>query len=217
MTTGGMATPSVPPGGGTFAGPAAGAPLPPGPPPHGWDQRRSGPRRGRGLLGAIGIVVALLLGAAALVVALTGVGRQPAPGPGLGAPTPTTASGSTDDADRALCEAIAPLMAESNKAAKEFFDLGEQGTSARDAALPKFAADTKDWAHRAQAILDANPDVQPFLARTLQRYIDDLKLYAQSIRPGPQQTYDAAAWTDSLVAYGGPLATCQDLGVNWSQ
>ena len=50
---------------------------------------------------------------------------------------------------------------------------------------------------------------------TLQRYIDDMQLFVASVRPGPGTKYDEAAWTDSIVAYGGPLATCQALGVQW--
>jgi hypothetical protein len=47
-------------------------------------------------------------------------------------------------------------------------------------------------------------DAQPFFKRTLQRYIDDMKLYVENVRPGPKQTYQAPASADSLVAYGGP-------------
>jgi len=209
-----MATPSVPPGGGTFAGPAAGAPLPPGPPPHGWDQRRSGPRRGRGLLGAIGIVVALLLGAAALVVALTGVGRQPAPGaaPRLSKPT---SSASTDDADRALCEAIAPLLRESAEAGKNFVNLGHSGTPERDAGIPQYRANVEDWVGRIQPILDAHAEPPRFLTRTTQQFIDYTLLYAETIRPGEGTEADAAAWNNRVVAYGGPFYVCHKLGVQW--
>jgi hypothetical protein len=49
----------------------------------------------------------------------------------------------------------------------------------------------------------------------LQRYVDDMQLFVASVRPGPGTKYDEAAWTDSIVAYGGPLATCQALGVQW--
>ena len=70
---------------------------------------------------------------------------------------------------------------------------------------------------QTQAVLDTNPAAQPFLKRTLQRYIDDMSLYVKNARPGPQTTYDTAAWADSLVAYGGPLAICQGLGVHWSR
>jgi len=168
------------------------------------------------VLTAVGIAVAIAIAAAALVVALTGVGRQPAPSaPPAAAPTAPSQAASTADADRALCEAIAPLMVESNRAAGEFVNIGETGTRARDAAIPEFRADTENWAERAQAVLDSHPNAQPFFRRTLQRYVDDLTLFVRNVRPGPKQTYDAAAWEDSLVAYGGPQSTCQNLGVNW--
>jgi hypothetical protein len=216
-----MSGPTTPPyvqaDGGASAPPAVStAPTPP--PPYGVDPRyNSGQRRGRGVLAAIGLgVVAILLAAAALVVALTGIGRQPAPAAPATAPAASQPT-STTEADRALCIAIAPLMTEGNRMANAFVDLGDTGAPARDAALPKFVSDTKDWARRIQAVLDSHPDVQPFLKRTLQRYLDDMTLYVDNVRPGPKQTYDAAAWADSLVAYGGPLAICQDLGVSWSR
>jgi hypothetical protein len=214
MTAGGTATPHTPPNGGAFTQSATPAPAPP-PPPYGVDPRYTGGRRrGRGALVAIVLgVVAVLLAGSALVVALTGIGRQPVPGVPAAAPSQTAAS--TADADRALCTAIAPLMGESNKQANTFVGLGDTGTPTRDAALPKFVSDTEDWARRTQAVLDSHPDAQPFLKRTLQRYIDDMTLYVRNVRPGPQQTYDTAAWSDSLVAYGGPLAICQDLGIKW--
>jgi len=48
-----------------------------------------------------------------------------------------------------------------------------------------------------------------------QGYIDDMQLFVASVRPGPGTQYDEAAWTDSIEAYGGPLATCQALGIGW--
>jgi hypothetical protein len=106
-------------------------------------------------------------------------------------------------------------MTEYSATAKDWFALGEPGTSARDAGLPKFIDETKDWVSRTEAIMAEHPDVQPRFTRTLQRHLDDLWLYVHNIAPGPQESYDDAAWTDSLVAYGGPLKICQELGVNW--
>jgi hypothetical protein len=106
-------------------------------------------------------------------------------------------------------------MAESNKQANDWVGLGEQGSPARDGALPKFVSDTKDWVSRTQTVVDAHAGANPFLGRTLQRYIDDLALYVTNVSPGPKQVYDAAAWNDSLVAYGAPKSICRDLGINW--
>ena len=53
------------------------------------------------------------------------------------------------------------------------------------------------------------------MTRSLQRYIDDMQLFVASVRPGPGTRHDEAAWTDSIVAHGGPLATCQALGIQW--
>lgn len=191
-------------------------PPPPGvadvpPPPYSWDVS---PKKGRSsLLTIIGVSAAVLLSAAALIVSLTGRSTQTQAAPPI-SPEPT-ASGQTGSADKALCEAIAPLMMQSNQDASEWVNLGEQGTPARDAALPTFVEETKDWARQAQEALDQAPQASQFLRRSLQRYIDDLSLYALNVRPGPKQVYDSAAWTDSLVAYGGPKAICGDLGIEW--
>ncbi|MBV8861096.1 MAG: hypothetical protein JO082_04355 [Mycobacterium sp.] len=106
-------------------------------------------------------------------------------------------------------------MAESDREAREDVDLGPAGSPQRDAAIPKYRAETEDWARRAQAALDAHPNAEPFFKRTLQRFIDDLKLLVANVRPGPATKYDDAAYNDSMVAYGGPLAICQRLGVQW--
>jgi hypothetical protein len=162
--------------------------------------------------------VAVLLAGAALIVALVRGGQSST----LATPTaqPSTSSrvaapADTRIADKALCEAVAPLMTASNKQANEWVGLGDQGSPSRDAALPKFVSDTKDWVPRAQAVVDAHPETNPYLTRTLQRYIDDLSLYVTNVSPGPKQIYDAAAWNDSLVAYGGPKSICRDLGISW--
>ena len=61
----------------------------------------------------------------------------------------------------------------------------------------------------------ARNDSDPFLRRTLQCMVDDIRIYATSIRPGPETAPDAAAWNDASVAYGGPFDVCHRLGVQW--
>jgi hypothetical protein len=203
---------AYPPPGGPFA-------TPPGqsvPPPTAFVSGGSRPR-GAGLAIALGIV-AILVAVVALVVALVRGGESSAPASPTAQPsTSSTAAASADTsaADKALCNAIAPLMTQSNKEANDWASSGEQGTPGSDAGLPKFVADTKDWARRAQAVVDEHPDVDPFFRRALLRYIDDLSLYVINVRPGPKQIYDSAAWADSLVAYGGSKSVCRDLGISW--
>jgi hypothetical protein len=185
------------------------------------EQFRSGPPifqgdfmprgRRRGLLGT-GVVLAILLATAALVVAVVSIAGQPAQG--SDAVTPANPQAATA-ADRALCQAIAPLMKENDDRSNAFLATGQPGAPERDTALPKFVSDTQDWARRTQQTLDAHANPLRFMTRTLQRYIDDMQLFVSSVRPGPGTQYDEAAWTDSIVAYGGPLATCQALGVGW--
>src|SRR4029077_9076285 len=170
------------------------------------------PQRRRRILGA-GVVLAILLAAAALIVAILALTKEPPPAASPQAPP--SQQGPTTDADRKLCEAVAPLMKENDDRSNAFLGTGDPGSPEQDAALPKFVTDTQDWARRAQQVLDANANPRRLSTRTLQRYIDDMQLFVASVRPGPGTKYDEAAWTDSIVAYGGPLATCQALGVQW--
>lgn len=175
----------------------------------------AGPRPGRrGALG-VSVVLALLLAVAALIIAIVALTTTPQQTPSASSPAAAAPQGPTTDADRKLCQAIGPLMKENDDRSNAFLGTGVPGSPEQDAALPKFVTDTADWARRTQQVLDANANPPRFLTRTLQRYIDDMQLFVASVRPGPGTKYDEAAWTDSIVAYGGPLATCQALGVQW--
>jgi hypothetical protein len=177
------------------------------------------PPRKRGRLITAGLVTAILLATAALVVGIVAITRptsstlanQPpaAASPTTSAPTDTTA------ADRQLCEAVGPLLRESDETGKAFVNLGQSGTPARDAGIPKYEASVLDWVKRIQPILDSHPEADPYLRRMLQRMVDDIRSYATSIRPGPETAPDAAAWNDATVAYGGPFDVCHRLGVSW--
>jgi hypothetical protein len=160
------------------------------------------------------VVLAVLLAAAALIVAIVALTEEPPPAASTAAPPPSQ-QGPTTDADRKLCQAIGPLMKENDDRSNAFLGTGQPGSPEQDAALPKFVTDTQDWARRTQQVLDANANPPRLLSRTLQRYIDDMQLFVASVRPGAGTKYDEAAWTDSIVAYGGPLATCQALGIRW--
>jgi hypothetical protein len=106
-------------------------------------------------------------------------------------------------------------MKENDDRSNAFLATGEAGSPERDAVLPKFVSDTQGWAHRTQQALDARANPPRLVTRALQRYIDDMQLFAASVRPGPGTQYDEAAWTDSIVAYGGVLTTCQQVGISW--
>jgi hypothetical protein len=210
-----MTSPYVAPSG--MPHPQPGPYLPPGsyaPPP-----QPTPPPRKRGLLITAGLVTAILLATAALVVGIIGISRPTTTT--LANPTPPAASptrsGVTDTtaADRELCEAVAPLIRESADDGRSFVSLGPTGTPARDAGIPQYQASVSDWVNRTQPILDQHPDADAFFKRTLQRFIDDTRIYATSIRPGPETDADTAAWNDKLVAIGGPFDICHRLGVQW--
>ena len=128
---------------------------------------------------------------------------------------PTATPGRTAASDRALCSDIAPLMAEDDRVSNAWRNTGDPGTLQRDSALSKYRLDTEDWAQRIQSALGKHDDADPFLRRTLQRFIDDRVLFVRNARPGLPEDYDNEIWADSLSAYGGPLSTCDGLGVKW--
>jgi hypothetical protein len=127
---------------------------------------------------------------------------------------PSTApAGSTTADDKALCEAIAPLIKESTASGKTFTSLGDPGSPDRDAATPAFVTNTTGWINRAQPVLDAHAVPPRYLTRSLQRYIDDMHMFVGSVRPGQGTAADKAAWEDSLVALSGPYEVCDGVGV----
>jgi hypothetical protein len=190
-------------------------------PPHSYAQppQPTPPPRKRGLLMTVGLAITALLATAALVVGVIAISRPTTTTPANGttpAASPTT-SGATDTtaADRKLCEEVGPLLKESDETGKNFVNLGQTGTPARDAGIPAFQASVSDWVKRIQPFLDSHTGADPFLRRTLQRMVDDIRIYAATIRPGPATDADTAAWNDATVAYGGPIDICQQLGVTW--
>jgi len=201
-------------------GPAAPAPPPLPAPPPGYDWRNQAPppaRRNKGLMAAV--AAAIVVATAALVVGIIDLTR-PTPTAHPSAPTPTSARPrppqGTADANRALCQAISPLMAESDKITKAYTSAGGSPTAPeRVAATPKFVSDSQDWVDRIQPVLDAHPSVDPFFTRTLQRMIDDRRLLIADLKAGPWQPYDETIYEDSVAAYDGPLNICYDLGVQW--
>ncbi|MCQ4364816.1 MULTISPECIES: hypothetical protein [Mycobacterium] len=167
-------------------------------------------QRRRPSLTTLGVGLAIVLAVAALVMSLIALMTDPAP-----APAASTAKPPVADADKALCQAIGPLMKENDDRSNAFLATGEAGSPERDAALPKFVADTQDWARRTQQALDGHNTPPRLATRALQRYVDDMQLFVASVRPGAGTQYDEAAWTDSIVAYGGVLSTCQQIGIGW--
>ena len=209
MTADGGSSASYPPPGAPFV-------TPPGsstPPPSGFAPDRGRPR-GSGLAVLLS-VLAVLLAAAALLVALVRGGHSSTTvAPSVPASTSATASTTgTTDADKALCEAIAPLMKESSARKNALTDAGPDGSPERDAALQDFSNNTQDWVRRAQKVLDDHAEPPRFLTRTLQRYIDDMRMLASNLRPGPISPSNEAGWRDSVFALAGPIEVCGKLGI----
>jgi hypothetical protein len=164
-------------------------------------------------------VASIVLAAAALIVAVIALTRSPtstAPGASTASkPAQTTAPADTTAANRSLCTAIAPLMADSDRTAQAYSNLGPANSPAFKDGVPKFISDTRTWVGQVQPVIDSHPDADPFLRRSFQRFVDDRRYLIADLEAGPWQPYDQTNWNDSLSALGGPLAICWDLGVKW--
>ncbi len=66
-----------------------------------------------------------------------------------------------------------------------------------------------------QAILNQHSDPPRYLTRTLQTLIDNKLLYVELVQPGHVDSYDNDTWNQAGIDYGGPLGTCNKLGINW--
>jgi hypothetical protein len=164
----------------------------------------------------IGVIVAILLGAAALVVSLTGVGQQSTQRTTAtsASATPST-GGDTTEADRALCQAIVPLIKESLQDGKDFVNLGYSGTPERDGGIPAFKDKVDAWVGRIQPILDQHASPPRYLTRMAQMFVDFTQSYAESVRPGPEKDEDKTNWEMRTVALGGPYEVCKKFGADW--
>jgi hypothetical protein len=176
------------------------------------------PRQGKSKVSAIAIGAAILIATAALIVGIIDLMRpstSAAPIAGTSSLPSQSSPADMTAANRALCSAIAPLMTESDRISKAYSNLGPAGSPTYSAGISTFVADTKNWVGRIQPAIDGHPDVDPFLRRSLQRFVDDRRYLVADLEEGPAQPYDRTIWNDSLSAYNGPLTVCWDIGVKW--
>lgn len=165
--------------------------------------------------------IACLLAAAALVVgvvALVAVQHRDVATPPPDTPAAASAQVLVDNADKPLCEAIAPLMREASDRTNAFLRTGTPESPERLDAIATFKTETLAWANRMQEILDDHAEPPRYLTRTLQRYIDGLLLYSENMykERGPDP-FDNTTYDSAIVAMGGPLATCYKVGVRWTK
>jgi hypothetical protein len=159
--------------------------------------------------------LAVLLAAAALVVSLIRKPEAPAP---TAQPTPTALPEQqlfVADADKALCQAIVPLMKELREQNRAFGPLAP-GSSEQAAAIPGYRAFIESWASRTQSVLNQHAKPPRYLTRTLQALIDDKLLYVELVQPGRVDDYDEPTWVQGGIDLGGPLSTCSKLGIRWN-
>ena len=209
-----------PPTSGYGSAPNEGGPHPPGGvvPPHHSGLPPGGayalPQRQRPSRLPVALAtLAVLLAGAALVVSLVREPKAPAP------PPPAPPQSQTvdqeifnDEADRPLCEAIAPLMRENDDQTRAFSQ-HKAGTPEQISALVDYRKFMEDWAPRAQAVVNEHADPPRYLTRMLQRFIDDMLLYV-----GLKTVSDEVGvntWKLSLTDYNGPASVCERLGEFW--
>jgi hypothetical protein len=158
----------------------------------------------------------VLLGVAALVLSIITATRGPEPAPRPETPKAEPQELFDEGSDKTLCQAIGPLMKESDESKQAYQASGVPGSPERAAAMAKFKTDTLDWASRIQEVLNSHSEPPRYLTRTLQEYIDGMLLYTENIYPDRQpDSFDKVTWDSAVVAYGGPLGTCQKLGALW--
>jgi hypothetical protein len=164
-----------------------------------------------------------VLAAAALVVAIIALAQSRTTTASLPPPAPVTPSASPasgndyTSANRALCTAIGPVISEDDQVARTLSDLGPAGSAGWNSGVSKFINDTKGWLGRVQPVIDSHPNVEPFLHRSLQRFVDDQRNLVADLEAGPWQRNDQTLWDDSSSVSAGPQAICWDLGVKWSR
>jgi hypothetical protein len=208
-----------PPGYGAAPG-DSGPPAPPNgpgysPQPTNFDSSGAPARKRSGLITG-GVVLAVLLGIAALVLSIVSLVRGPDAAPKPETPKVSSQELFVDDADKPLCEAISPLMREESDRTNAFLRTGAPESQERLDAIAKFKTDTLDWANRIQPVLNEYAEPPRYLTRTLQRYIDGMLLYSENMykERGPDP-FDNTTYDSAIVALGGPLGTCYKVGVRW--
>ena len=111
---------------------------------------------------------------------------------------------------------MGPVTNEQLDARKAFLDSGQQNSPERKAAIPKFVADTYDWARRAQDMLNQHLAPPRFLARNYQRFIDDAILYAEGLAPDRDSSiYENQVYEFGTMDLAGLIGRCSEVDVKW--
>jgi hypothetical protein len=195
--------------------PHPGGAQPPQPPglgsPPQWQPQSKAPRRG--IWVPIGVAMAGLLSAIALVVALIGGGRGSSPGPvETQTAKPEDAQLFVDDADREFCEAMGPLMRESSDLRNALQRSGAPNTAERKAAIPQFVKDSYDWGSKAQEVLNQNATPPRFLTRNFQKYIDDATMFAEGLSPDRDSSiYESQLYQFGVMDLSGLIGRCSEV------
>ena len=186
-----------------------------GPPPS-WSIQPQPQRQRRGVLLPLAVGVAVLLSAAALVVSLVKGGGESPSGASTQTGSPDRPEVLVEDADRALCTAICPLMVESQDSRKSFQAIGPQNSPERKAAIPKFERVTNEWAQRMQQVINDEASPPRYLTRVVQRYVDDMTTYVVSLSPDrDSSSYETPIYDLTIMDFSGIMGRCLDVGAPW--
>jgi len=168
------------------------------------------------MLVPIGVGLAVVLSAAALVVALLRGGQEsarPMAAPQENMELPEML---VDGPDRELCLAIGPLMVESQDTRKTFQAVGPKNSPERRAAIPRFKSDVDDWAQRMQQTINQHEEPPRYLTRIIQRYIDDMTIYVVTLSPEREaSSYETPIYDLTIIDFSGIMGRCFDVGAPW--
>jgi hypothetical protein len=163
--------------------------------------------------------IACVLAAAALVVGIIGL-KDGGDELGRDGSMPSQSQSPTvevfvDGKDRELCQAMSPLMSESNNSSNALHALA-QNTPERKAAIPKYVSDTYAWARRAQDVLNRHLDPPRFLTQNFQAFIYHNVLFAEGLAPDRDSSaYENEIYEYSIKDLAGLIGRCSDLDIRW--
>jgi hypothetical protein len=107
-------------------------------------------------------------------------------------------------------------MKQTNSARTDFQNSGLQNSPERKAAIPAFVRQTYDWANRMQKLVNEHSDPPRFLTRNLQRYIDDVLLYAESLAPDrDSSSYENQIYEFGVMDLAGLIGRCAEVDAPW--
>ena len=174
-----------------------------------WRQARVSTRGRTGLL-ASGVVLAVVLGIAALVLSIISTIRGPEPSPPPQAPQADQQQLFVDDADHEFCDAMGPLMRESSDSrnyASAGWSAKHAGKKSGNTAVLK---DSYDWADRVQDLLNQY-SVPPRFYAQLPKVHRRRIMFAEGLSPTRDSSIYESQSTSVVYGPSGLIGRCSEV------